>query len=476
MPSSRACPKRSPAACATTSTPRTCCRRTASSAWTRSPRKRQRSGKSGRRCRASRRPSWFKSRHPCAPTHPRRAVDGFGRSRQGRRNPSRLIAGAGRACATRSHRAQLRACEAHCVRDTGAISVENRVGRRRAPGPLPGLSLLRNRRHGSTSGTRHGIGNPIGVILVVGAVETKAMRWDELPRSDNVEDRRADGGPRGMPMGRTRGIGIGTLGILCLIGWALGINPLDLIQGQIGSGTDDSQQQQTQPAPGREAQAPSDQMGQFVAAVLGSTEVQWKEIFAAAGKAYQAPTLVMFSGATRSACGFAQAAMGPFYCPNDRKVYLDTSFFQDLERRFRGCEAGSKGCQFSQAYVITHEIGHHVQNLLGILPKVQEMQRGLDQAEANQLQVRVELQADCLAGVWAHHAEEKWRLIEPGDVEAAMQTASAIGDDRLQRRSQGYVVPDAFTHGSSAQRTRWFVAGLKSGELASCDTFSAQQL
>jgi uncharacterized protein len=288
-------------------------------------------------------------------------------------------------------------------------------------------------------------------------VETKAMRWDELPRSDNVEDRRADGGPRGMPMGRTTGgIGIGTLVILCLIGWALGINPLDLIQGQIGSGTGDPQQQQTQPAPGREAQAPSDQMGQFVAAVLGSTEVQWKEIFAAAGKAYQAPTLVMFSGATRSACGFAQAAMGPFYCPNDRKVYLDTSFFQ--------------------AYVITHEIGHHVQNLLGILPKVQEMQRGLDQGEANQLQVRVELQADCLAGVWAHHAEEKWRLIEPGDVEAAMQTASAIGDDRLQRRSQGYVVPDAFTHGSSAQRTRWFVAGLKSGELASCDTFSAQQL
>jgi predicted metalloprotease len=164
------------------------------------------------------------------------------------------------------------------------------------------------------------------------------------------------------------------------------------------------------------------------------------------------------------------------YCPNDRKVYLDTSFFQDLERRFRGCEVGSKGCQFSQAYVITHEIGHHVQNLLGILPKVQQMQHGLDQAEANQLQVRVELQADCLSGVWAHHAEEQWRLIEPGDVEAAMQTASAIGDDRLQRRSQGYVVPDAFTHGSSAQRTRWFLAGLKSGELASCDTFGAQQL
>jgi predicted metalloprotease len=262
--------------------------------------------------------------------------------------------------------------------------------------------------------------------------------------------------------------------VLCLIGWALGINPLDLIEGQIGSS---DTQQQSQPAPGQaETQAPSDQMGQFVAAVLGSTEVQWKEIFAAAGKKYEPPTLVMFSGATRSACGFAQAAMGPFYCPNDRKVYLDTSFFQDLERRFRGCEVGSEGCQFSQAYVITHEIGHHVQNLLGILPKVQETQRGMDQAEANQFQVRVELQADCLAGVWAHHAEDKWRLIEPGDVESAMQTAAAIGDDRLQRRSQGYVVPDAFTHGSSAQRTRWFLAGLKSGELASCDTFGARQL
>jgi predicted metalloprotease len=212
-------------------------------------------------------------------------------------------------------------------------------------------------------------------------------------------------------------------------------------------------------------------MGQFVAAVLGSTEAEWKEIFAKAGKTYEPPTLVMFSGATRSACGAAQSAMGPFYCPIDHKVYLDTAFFQDLERRFRGCEVGSKSCQFAQAYVITHEVGHHVQNLLGILPRVQAMQRSMDQADANQLQVRVELQADCLAGIWAHHAEEKWRVIEPGDVEAAMQTASAIGDDRLQRRSQGYVVPDAFTHGSSAQRTQAFMTGLKSGEMSSCDTF-----
>jgi predicted metalloprotease len=217
-------------------------------------------------------------------------------------------------------------------------------------------------------------------------------------------------------------------------------------------------------------------MSQFVSAVLGSTEVQWKEIFAQAGKRYEPPALVMFSGSTRSGCGAAASAMGPFYCPNDQKVYLDTDFFQELEQRFRGCEVGSKGCQFSQAYVITHEVGHHVQNLLGVLPKVQQMQQGLDKADANQLQVRVELQADCLAGIWAHHAEEKWRLIEPGDVEAAMQTASAIGDDRLQRRSQGYVVPDAFTHGSSEQRVRWFMNGLKSGQVASCDTFQAARL
>jgi predicted metalloprotease len=168
--------------------------------------------------------------------------------------------------------------------------------------------------------------------------------------------------------------------------------------------------------------------------------------------------------------------MGPFYCPLDQKVYLDTSFFQDLERRFRACDVGSKTCQFSQAYVIAHEIGHHVQNQLGILTKVQEAQRGMDKADANALQVRVELQADCLAGVWANRAQAKWQFIEPGDVEAAIQTASAIGDDRLQRQAQGYIVPDAFTHGTSAQRTHWFMTGLKSGQVASCDTFRADQI
>jgi predicted metalloprotease len=208
----------------------------------------------------------------------------------------------------------------------------------------------------------------------------------------------------------------------------------------------------------------------------GSTEAEWTDVFAKAGKTYTPPTLVMFSGATQSGCGAARAAMGPFYCPLDQKVYLDTSFFEDLQRRFGACDVGSKTCQFSEAYVIAHEIGHHVQNQLGLLPQVQQAQRGMDQAEANSLQVRVELQADCLAGVWANSSQQKWQFIEPGDVEAALQTASAIGDDRLQRESQGYVVPDAFTHGTSEQRTRWFMTGLKSGDVGSCDTFRTQQL
>ena len=292
------------------------------------------------------------------------------------------------------------------------------------------------------------------------------MRLDELPTSDRIEDR------RGVPGGRA-GLGIGTVVILGLLAWALGIDPRALIGGaEMMSQNGQTQQQSGAGSTG----APSDEMGHFVSAILGSTEVEWKDAFAQAGKTYQPPTLVMFSGATQSACGFAQAAMGPFYCPIDQKVYLDTSFFQDLERRFRACDVGSKTCQFSQAYVIAHEIGHHVQNQLGLLPKVQEAQRGMDKVDANSLQVRVELQADCLAGVWANRAQEKWQFIEPGDVEAAMQTASAIGDDRLQRQAQGYVVPDAFTHGTSAQRTRWFMTGLKSGEVGSCDTFRTQQL
>ena len=295
------------------------------------------------------------------------------------------------------------------------------------------------------------------------------MRLDELPKSAQIEDRRGVTVARG-------GIGIGTIVVLGLIGWALGIDPRLLIGGAEMMSRSGGPQQQADAGSTTSSGNPSDAMGQFVSAVLGSTETVWTDIFAQAGRTYKPPTLVMFSGATQSGCGFAQAAMGPFYCPIDQKVYLDTSFFQDLEQRFGACNVGSKTCQFSEAYVIAHEIGHHVQNQLGLLPKVQEAQRAMGKVEANSLQVRVELQADCLAGVWANRGQAKWQFIEPGDVEFALQTASAIGDDRLQRRSQGYVVPDSFTHGSSAQRTHWFVTGLKSGDVASCDTFRSEQL
>jgi len=292
------------------------------------------------------------------------------------------------------------------------------------------------------------------------------MRLDELPTSDRIEDR------RGVPGGRA-GLGIGTVVVLGLIGWALGIDPRLLIGGaEMISGVNQTEQGPANPG---STGTPSDEMGHFVSAILGSTEAEWTEIFARSGKTYKPPTLVMFSGATESGCGFAKAAMGPFYCPIDQKVYLDTSFFQDLQQRFGACD-GSKACQFSEAYVIAHEIGHHVQNLLGLLPKVQEAQKAMGEAEKNSLQVRVELQADCLAGVWANHGQAKWQFIEPGDVESALQTASAIGDDRLQKQAQGYVVPDSFTHGTSAQRSRWFSTGLRSGEVASCDTFRTEGL
>jgi predicted metalloprotease len=285
--------------------------------------------------------------------------------------------------------------------------------------------------------------------------------WDNFRRSDNVEDRRGMGG------GAAGGLGIGAVAILGLIGWALGIDPSVLIGGaEILTGNRSGTEAPAQPGP---TGAPRDQSGQFVAAVLGDSEDRWKEIFAQTGKTYSAPKLVIYSGLTRSACGQAQAAMGPFYCPNDKQIYLDTAFFRDLEQRFHGCSGNA--CQFAQAYVISHEVGHHVQNLLGILPKVQEAQQGQDRTHANQLQVKIELQADCLAGVWAHHAQQKWKFIEPGDVEAAIQTASAIGDDRLQKQTQGQVVPDAFTHGSSEQRVRWFTNGLKGGAVSSCNTF-----
>jgi predicted metalloprotease len=246
---------------------------------------------------------------------------------------------------------------------------------------------------------------------------------------------------------------------------------------EILTGGGPSQYEQPQRPAQPRAGAPNDQTGQFVAAVLGDTEDRWTEIFRQSGQRYVPPKLKLFSGAIQSACGFAQSAMGPFYCPRDQHVYLDASFFRELQTRFRGCPAGAKACEFAQAYVITHEVGHHVQNLRGILPKVQQQQASMGKtAEANRLQVRVELQADCYAGVWANKSEQKWKFLEPGDVEAAMRVAAAIGDDMLQKRSQGYVVPDAFTHGSSEQRQRWFTTGLKQGTVESCDTFKAPQL
>jgi predicted metalloprotease len=308
------------------------------------------------------------------------------------------------------------------------------------------------------------------------------MRWEDLPESGNVEDRRDEGGGGGgfgrgggfgMPMG-AGGMSIGTVVVLGLIGWALGIDPSLLIGGaEILTG---DQPRVEQPSRPRQTGVPKDDSGRFVARVLGSTEATWKDIFSKDGKTYRAPTLVMYRGVTEARCGgAAQAAMGPFYCPNDQKIYLDTSFFSEIETRFRGCSG--KACEFAQAYVIAHEVGHHVQNLLGVLPRAQSAQQAAgSRAAANHIQVQVELQADCFAGIWANKSEERWHLLQPGDVEAALRTASAIGDDTLQRRSQGRVVPDSFTHGSSEQRQRWFSTGLKSGTVGACNTFAATQL
>jgi hypothetical protein len=299
------------------------------------------------------------------------------------------------------------------------------------------------------------------------------MRLDDLRTSDNIEDRRGDGGFSGGGGGTGFGIGggrlgIGTIVVLGLLGWAFGINPAILIGGaeMVAGGRGDSVQQ-SQPQ-GRTG-APTDESGNFVAKILGETEDVWSQVLPEqANINYQKPKLVLFSGATNSACGAAQSAMGPFYCPVDQKVYLDTSFFQDMQRRFGG------GGDFAYAYVIAHEVGHHVENLLGILPKVQQAQRrASDKADANALSVRVELMADCLAGLWANKMNQRHSNITEQDVRQAVAAATAIGDDRLQRQSQGRVVPDSFTHGSSEQRVRWLTTGLKSGSVAACNTFQA---
>jgi predicted metalloprotease len=308
------------------------------------------------------------------------------------------------------------------------------------------------------------------------------MRWEDLPESSNVEDRRDEEGPVGRGGGFGGPVGAGGLGIggvlaVLAISWALGLDPMMVFNG-VESFTRDQPRVEA-PSQQRPTGAPKDDTGRFVSRVLGSTEATWKDIFAKDNKSYRAPTLVLFRGSTDARCGgLAQAAMGPFYCPADQKIYLDTSFFNDIERRFRGCDAGSKSCQFAQAYVIAHEVGHHVQNQFGVLQRAQREQQkaGGRTPRANQIQVQVELQADCLAGVWAHHSDQRWNLLQPGDIEAALRTAAAIGDDTLQRKAQGYVVPDSFTHGSAQQRQRWFTTGFKSGQVGSCNTFAAAQL
>ena len=290
------------------------------------------------------------------------------------------------------------------------------------------------------------------------------MRWEGGEQSDNVEDRRGADGTRGGMFGG-RSIGIGTLLIAVVAGLIFGINPLQII-GMLGGTGGPAQVQQ---APTGQPLA-NDQASQFIRTVLRDTELVWDKLFRESGGAYVQPKLVMFSGYTPTACGTGQSAMGPFYCPLDQKVYLDTEFFNTLRNELGG------GGEFAEAYVIAHEIGHHVQKQMGVIDKVDSLRERISQTQQNALQVRVELQADCLAGVWAHHAEAQRKILEQGDIEQAMNTAAKIGDDALQKRSQGYVVPDSFTHGSSAQRVRWFTTGLKTGSVQACDTFQAQAL
>jgi len=288
------------------------------------------------------------------------------------------------------------------------------------------------------------------------------MKWQVGRRSSNVEDRRGSGG--GMGVGGVGGLGIGGILIIVVISMLFGKNPLQVL-GQVA---EQSPQQQAPAGPNPQA---NDEASQFSATILGSTEDVWGKIFQANGSQYPAPTLTLFSGMVGSACGRASAAVGPFYCPGDQHVYLDTSFFDDMRNKLGG------GGDFAQAYVIAHEVGHHIQTLTGVSAKVDKLRaRGERMEGDNGLSVRMELQADCYAGVWANLAQQQYNWLEAGDVEEALNTASAIGDDRLQQQGQGMVVPDSFTHGSSAQRVRWFKAGFESGNPGSCDTFSSRQL
>jgi len=302
------------------------------------------------------------------------------------------------------------------------------------------------------------------------------MRWKGRRQSSNVEDR------RGSSVGGLGGSGGGLLRILPLAFRFLGVKGTVLVVLALGAysyfsggglggllgtltGTG-AQTTQTTTRDDVEQTAPEKELVEFVSVVLADTEDTWNQLLQANGRDYQEPRLVLYRGAVNSACGLGQAAMGPFYCPGDQKVYLDLGFFDDLKRRH-----DAPG-DFAQAYVIAHEVGHHVQTLLGISDKVQQAKRGLGEAEANQLSVRQELQADCFAGIWGHHASRSRQLLEQGDIEEGLNAASAIGDDRLQRQTRGYVTPESFTHGSSAQRVRWFRVGLEQGELSACNTFA----
>lgn len=285
------------------------------------------------------------------------------------------------------------------------------------------------------------------------------MRWQDREQSTNVEDRR-----RSSPGPVAMGGGIGTI-LLLVVMYFMGADPKALLDMATQGG-----QQQGTATPGAAGEELNDEMKQFVSVVLADTEKVWRQQFQKMGQQYVEPTLVMFSGQVRSACGHATAATGPFYCPGDQKVYIDFAFFDELKQRFK-----APG-DFAQAYVIAHEIGHHVQKLLGITDQVDAMRGRISEEEYNQLSVRLELQADFFAGMWAHHAEKQWHILERGDMEEALNAATAIGDDRLQHQAQGYVVPESFTHGTSAQRVRWFRMGLETGDFAQSDTFKARDL
>jgi uncharacterized protein len=293
------------------------------------------------------------------------------------------------------------------------------------------------------------------------------MKWEGNRESDNVEDRRDDdgGGSGGIGLG-TRSVGIGTIAVALIASFVFGINPgtvLNLLTGGAGP------MPVVRQAPAHPPPA-TDHMAKFVSTILADTEDTWTELFRSQGLNYVKPKLVLFSGQTPTACGTGQTATGPFYCPGDQKVYIDLSFYRLMQERFH------VSGEFAQAYVIAHEVGHHVQYLLGTSDKVDQARRRASPTQSNALSVRLELQADCFAGVWANHANQARSILESGDVEQALNAATAIGDDALQRQAQGHVVPDSFTHGTSEQRVRWFTRGIESGQVKACNTFQAQQL